>query len=137
MSTSSLLVVDGDCGICTVAGRWIAQRARNVSVVTHIDMDMAPLDKVLYRDDQGRYEGAAAVSRVLKASDVVLLRVAGVVISLPVVSVVARLVYALVARNRSRLSRAFGLRACTIGDKSRVSEPRRSAEASSDAATSV
>lgn len=122
MTPSPLLVFDGDCGICTASARWIRTRASRVSVVSHHEYGVASIDKVLFVDESGRREGADAIAAVLRRCDAARWRVAGSVIGAPIIRVVARVVYRVIASNRTRLSRALGLNACEVqpSDRSAV-----------------
>jgi predicted DCC family thiol-disulfide oxidoreductase YuxK len=62
----------------------------------------------------GRREGADAVSHILRKSDLAVTRVLGTVIGAPIVRVLARAVYFVIAKNRRLISRLFGLKACAL-----------------------
>lgn len=112
----STLVYDGDCGICAASADWVRKRVSAVHVESHHQHQFQSLEKVLLLDGSGRLEGADAVSEVLKRADSRRWRTVGHALGLPVAIHVARGVYAVVARNRTRLSAALGLNACARED---------------------
>lgn len=114
MTANPTLVFDGDCGICTASATWIRRHAGGVDVVTHHEHGVESLDKVWFIDETGRREGADAVSAVLKRCDGAPWRAMGALIGAPGIRIVARGIYWVVARNRTRLSRVLGMKACSI-----------------------
>ena len=118
MSTDSaidnVVVYDGDCGICEWSASWIRRNVPDVNVVSHIEYGLSHLSSVWFVSRQGRREGALAVAAILQLSHRRLVRLVGTVIQLPLIRTVAAVVYALIARNRRRLSRLFRLRACAV-----------------------
>lgn len=109
-----VVVYDGDCGICEWSANWIRRNVPNVDVRSHIEYGVTYLPSVWFVTWAGRIEGAAAVSAILGRSTVRTARVAGTIIGLPVVRVVARGAYFVIARNRRHISRLFGLKACSL-----------------------
>ena len=109
-----VVVYDGDCGICEASARWILAHATVLDVVSHHQYGLAHIGSVWFVTDNGRLEGAAAVSAILKSADARAYRAIGVVIGLPGVLFIAGLVYSLVARNRRHISRLLGMNACGL-----------------------
>jgi len=109
-----VVVYDGDCGICEASGRWIIAHIPAVDVVSHHQYGLAYIGSVWFVTDNGRLEGAAAVSAILKSADSLLYRSIGIFIGLPGVLFIAGLVYSLVARNRRHISRLLGMSACGL-----------------------
>ncbi|PHX72840.1 MAG: hypothetical protein CK521_01190 [Acidimicrobium sp.] len=109
-----VVVYDGDCGICEASARWILAHAPSLDVVSHHQYGLTHIGSVWFVTDNGRSEGAAAVSAILKSADARAYRAIGVVIGLPGVLFVAGLVYSLVARNRRHISRLLGMNACGL-----------------------
>lgn len=114
MSETPILVFDGDCGICTASANWVRRRVPSVRVRSHTEHGVDSLDKVWLVEGGSRREGADAVSAVLRLADRAPWRVLGAVLALPVVRWIARGAYWVIARNRTRLSRLFGLKACAL-----------------------
>jgi predicted DCC family thiol-disulfide oxidoreductase YuxK len=109
-----VVVYDGDCGICEASARWILAHAPSLDVVSHHQYGLTHIGSVWFVTDNGRLEGASAVSAILKSADARAYRVIGVAIGLPGVLFVAGLVYSLVARNRRHISRLLGMNACGL-----------------------
>lgn len=131
----AVLVYDGDCGICTRWAGWVDRECEGVDVVDHASHGLASIERVLWIDGTRRAEGAAAVSAVLARSRRRRHRALGRIASARGIDVVAGIVYGVVARHRSRLSRWFGEPACAIGARPGVSGSRDSGEASVGGAT--
>ena len=109
-----VVVYDGDCGICEASGRWIIAHIPAVDVVSHHQYGLTHIGSVWFVTDNGRLEGAIAISAILKLADARVYRAICVVIWLPGVLFVAGLVYSLVARNRRHISRLLGMNACGL-----------------------
>ena len=109
-----VVVYDGDCGICEASARWIIAHIPSVDVVSHHQYGLAHIGSVWFVSDAGRFEGAMAVSAILKSANSGTYRAIGVVIGLPVVRSIAAVVYSLVARNRRHISRLLGMNACGL-----------------------
>jgi predicted DCC family thiol-disulfide oxidoreductase YuxK len=109
-----VVVYDGDCGICEASARWILAHVPAVDVVSHHQYGLTHIGSVWFVTDNGRLEGARAVSAILKSADSRLYGTIGVVIGLPGVFFIAGLVYSLVARNRRHISRLLGMNACGL-----------------------
>lgn len=112
--SNAVVVYDGDCGICEASSRWITKHVPKVEVVSHYAYGLSSIGAVWFVTDDGRLEGAAAVSAILKRAESRLFRLLGVFIALPVMGVLAQLVYLAVAHNRSRISRLIGVKACGL-----------------------
>lgn len=108
------VVYDGDCGICTWSAQWIVRHVSCVKVASHTDFGLESIDAVLFVTGDSRYEGAVAVSEVLSHADQRRWRALGAVMSWPLIRTCARAVYVVVARNRARISRLFGMTACAL-----------------------
>lgn len=109
-----VVVYDGDCGICEWSATWIRRNVPNVQVVTHSAYGVTYLPAVWFISIDGRREGARAVAEILQRSQVRVARIVGTVIALPVIRIVAAGAYEVIAKNRSRLSRLFRLKACAL-----------------------
>lgn len=114
MGDAPTLVFDGDCGICTASADWVRRRVPSVTVRSHYEHGVDRLEKVWLVEGPGRREGADAVAAVLRRAEPRVWRIVGVLLALPVVHWVARGAYWVVARNRTRLSRLLGLKACAV-----------------------
>lgn len=115
--SADIVVYDGDCGICEWSAQWIKRNVPGVDVVSHRDYGVSYLSSVWFITWSGRFEGAAAVSEILKRSRVKRYQLCGTLIGLPVVRVVASVVYFVIAKNRRTISRLFGLKACALPNK--------------------
>jgi predicted DCC family thiol-disulfide oxidoreductase YuxK len=109
-----VVVYDGDCGICEASARWILAHVPSLDVVSHHQYGLTHIGSVWFVTDNGRLEGAAAVSAILKSATSGVYRAIGVAIGLPGVLFIAGLVYSLVARNRRHISRLLGMNACGL-----------------------
>lgn len=110
----STLVYDGDCGICERSADFARRRSRSLIVRDHRSHGLDRIDAVIFTDGTRESTGAPAVAAALATFDARRWRILGRVIDAPLVRVLARWVYALVARNRSRISRLLGVRACGL-----------------------
>ncbi|HLP22987.1 MAG TPA: DUF393 domain-containing protein [Microbacteriaceae bacterium] len=106
------LIYDGDCGVCTVAADWVRHRLRaatDVIASQRIDPGAFGLsvrdvaERVWLVTDSGRYGGHEAVAELLRLQPEPAWRVLGSVMRIPPISWLARLTYAVVARNRHRI----------------------------------
>jgi predicted DCC family thiol-disulfide oxidoreductase YuxK len=111
---AGVVVYDGDCGICEASAGFIRRHISQVDVMSHREYGVSSLDSVWFVTFNGRYEGPVAVSRILRFSEKRVLRLCGTFIALPIIRIVARVVYFVVAKNRRRISRVFGLKACSV-----------------------
>lgn len=111
---TDVVVYDGDCGICEWSATWIRRNVPGVTVVSHREYGVSYLPSVWFITWAGRFEGAAAVSEILKRSRIKGTRLLGRFIGLPVIRVIAAGVYFLIAKNRRLISKLFGLRACSV-----------------------
>ncbi len=121
------LLFDGDCGICSYAAETAAQldTQRRFVIKPYQSVAEAELQRfgLSYKDcdskvqvltRRGRaYAGAFAVNYFLWQSIPWRLLVL-LIYAVPVLLVCEIIGYALVARNRQRLSRWFGLKACLL-----------------------
>ena len=111
---AGVVVYDGDCGICEAAARFVRRHISQVDVMSHREYGVSSLDSVWFVTFNGRYEGHVAVSRILRLSEKKILRLCGTIVALPVIRIVARASYFVIAKNRRRISRIFGLKACSV-----------------------
>lgn len=111
------VVYDGDCAICEASAGWIKAHVPAVEVVSHHQYGITHIDAVWLVTENSRLEGAQAISAVLKLADSGAYRMVGVFISVPFVSTVAKIVYALIARNRHRISIFLGMNACGLSQR--------------------
>jgi predicted DCC family thiol-disulfide oxidoreductase YuxK len=109
-----VVVYDGDCGICEWSANWIRRNVPNVNVKSHHEYGVSYLPSVWFVTWAGRLEGAEAVSEILLRSTHANGRRLGRLIGAPLVRVVARGVYFVIAKNRRHISRLFGLKACAV-----------------------
>jgi predicted DCC family thiol-disulfide oxidoreductase YuxK len=112
-----VLVYDGDCGICEKSAEWLRKNAPHVLVKSNYEFGINELTSVLLVDRGSQYHGAEAINRVLRTSSTRTHVVMGAFLNAPIIRTVARIVYALIARHRSRISRMLGLTACAIKDQ--------------------
>lgn len=109
-----VVVYDGDCGICEWSANWIRRNVPGVTVLSHFEYGVSYLPSVWFVTWAGRLEGAEAVSAILTRSTHSNGRRLGWLIGLPIVRVVTRGAYFVIAKNRRHLSRLFGLKACAV-----------------------
>jgi predicted DCC family thiol-disulfide oxidoreductase YuxK len=111
---AGVVVYDGDCGICEASARFVRRHISQVDVMSHREYGVSSLDFVWFVTFNGRSEGPVAVSRILRLSEKRVLRLCGTVIALPIIRLIARVVYFVVAKNRRRISRLLGLKTCSV-----------------------
>lgn len=110
----AVLVYDGDCGMCEKCAGWLRSHMPHVQVVSHHAYGVKDLSAVLLVEGDIHYEGASAIARMLTTSTLRRYRFLGRVMSLVGIRSIAQVVYSMVARNRSRISRMLGLTACAV-----------------------
>ncbi len=111
MSTTPVLIYDGDCGFCTRSVRLVERIPVRVRITPWQTTDLAALGttraraerEVVWVGTDGRVSGGAAAVADLLRSARFPFSLAGRVLALPVVRTLAALVYRAVAANRSRL----------------------------------
>lgn len=130
------LVYDGGCGICSLCARWVDRNCPGVATVSHRERGMDSIDKVMWRDGSVQRDGARAVAAVLRRARHRRHRALGSFVDFLPVRPVSAVVYALVARNRTRISRLVGATACDVPGMT-VSASRDSEGASDDDATNA
>lgn len=122
-----LLLFDGDCGICTWCAEWVKVRdgGRRFEVKPYYEVPEAELEPYAVTWDdctravhlitaEGRvWRGAFAVNATLWRMRGWRWLVPPLYILFPLLLVEAG-VYALVAKNRHRISAAFGMNACRV-----------------------
>lgn len=112
--TENTVVYDGDCGICEASAGWIIKHVPDVKVQSHREYGLAEISSVWFIYNGQKITGAPAIARILRLSDIAVVRVFGRLLQLPLIRLAARVVYAIVARNRRHLSKLFGLKACGL-----------------------
>ena len=112
--SADVVVYEGDCGICEWSAMWIRRNVPGVKVVSHREYGVSYLSSVWFVTWAGRFEGAIAVSEILKRSHLKKFRTIGLFIGAPVIKTIAKGVYFVIAKNRRRISKLFGLRACAV-----------------------
>lgn len=127
------LVFDGDCGFCTTSVQWLFEHGRptGVEAVRYQSFDLARrgLDavrarhEVLWVSESEIVGGAAAISRLLSASEPTAWRFGGQLLRTFPISLLGKGVYRVVARNRQRLP--GGTDACAIRVTSPAPPPGR------------
>lgn len=105
---------DSDCGMCTAFASW-ATRHTNATLSSIQENEQGlvalgvPAHELLlqaYADSDGTLlRGSRAVMALFAQSRLPIVRLAGRIMDLPVLRGAAAIVYRLVAKNRSRLSR--------------------------------
>lgn len=108
------VVYDGDCGICEASASWIIRHVPTADVQSHRQFGVEELSSVWCIEDGNRTIGAHAVSRILQRADSWYLRLIGQLLYAPIIRYVSIGVYWCVARNRRRISRMVGLKACGL-----------------------
>jgi predicted DCC family thiol-disulfide oxidoreductase YuxK len=115
---AALVLYDADCGICGRLAAWLSERGIRVSPIRSAVGDHELRDLTRTRreatvhvvDDRGRRRsGSDALPPILRS----LPRLGWAARLVEAAPVPSRLGYAIVARNRRRLSRLAGLRGCT------------------------
>lgn len=109
-----MVVYDGDCGICEKCAVLMRRWAPQLNVQSHYEYGLHEINAVLFISDGTQLSGAPAVSRILRVCRSRSLQLIGHVMRFYGVRTIAAVVYSLVARNRARISRLFGLNACGI-----------------------
>ncbi|MEM7142462.1 MAG: DUF393 domain-containing protein [Actinomycetota bacterium] len=103
-----MLVFDGDCGFCTSSARWIERRLPDdIAVVPWQSLDLVELGlteeqvttAAYWIDHTGAHRGHRGIGRSLIAAGGGW-KVAGWTIIIPPVSLLARPIYAVIAKNR-------------------------------------
>lgn len=112
--TNAVLVYDGDCGMCEKCAGWIRAHMTHVQVVSHHVHGVKDLSAVLLVEGDAHHEGADAIARMLITSPLRRYALIGHIMNTVGIRSIARVVYSLVARNRSRISRMLGLTACAV-----------------------
>jgi predicted DCC family thiol-disulfide oxidoreductase YuxK len=108
-----ILHYDDDCGLCTHSVRWLARRSRGVEY-RKLSTGIGEQESVVLElDDGSELCGAPAVAAVLRRCGRAWQAIGGLML-LPGVAHLAAVLYRLVARNRSRISRALGWGVCEI-----------------------
>lgn len=107
-----LLVVDGDCGFCLTSVRWIKRNMiKNLEFEMYQRLELGKFGlseeecqkQVQYVYDSKIYAGAEAYAKLFSNSNNVGLRLLGLLMRTPIISQVTKLVYQLIAANRSKL----------------------------------
>lgn len=123
-----LVLYDADCGICSRSARLLRRldRGRRLRLLPLQDageiVDAPPMellrDAIHVRDRDGQWSIAGA-AWIRIAEEVPLLRPLAVVARVSAIRIGIELVYAMVARNRHRLSPLLGDQACAVRSRTR------------------
>lgn len=107
------LIFDGDCGFCSTVANWLNARFRYpVAVVPYQWVDLTVFNLTLEEAaaavryltaDGTMLSGAAAIAAALKACRNPLLRLAGLILGLKILTPITNPGYRLLARYRHRL----------------------------------
>lgn len=124
-ANKQLLIFDGDCAICSTSARLLKRITKgriSIKPYQHLDLEKYGLTAeltskaVYYISNEKRYVAAEAMGRVLIDSKTIWV-VAGAFIQLPLVKILAKKVYYLIAANRHRLP--GGTPECQLTDEER------------------
>ena len=108
-----ILHYDDDCGLCTHSVRWLAARTTGVAYVKLSD-GLGEQSAVLLETSEREWlRGADAISEVLRQCGMPW-RALGSSMAAPGVNQISALLYRLVARHRSSISRTLGWGVCDI-----------------------
>lgn len=124
-----LLIFDGDCGICTYTAEFIEKRVDNNSLdikpyqvlalkKIHNDLgeDMTSKSVYFYQNSNKQiYSKSKAVFLALKKMNG-LYKIMGYLLDNPLFVFIFNPIYNIVARNRTKISKMFGLNACNISN---------------------
>ena len=122
---NQLLIFDGDCAICSTSARLLKKITKcriAIKPYQHLDLEKYELSSeltskaVYYISGSKRYVAAEAMGRVLIDSKTIW-AVAGAFIQLPLVKILAKKVYYIIAANRHRLP--GGTPECQLTDEER------------------
>ncbi|MFM9121708.1 MAG: thiol-disulfide oxidoreductase DCC family protein [Actinomycetota bacterium] len=124
VSSSPVLVWDGDCAFCARCVRFIERRIKtDARIVAHQKADLAALGLTTKQcqaalqwvgADRTIRQGSRAVAALLRSSSFAW-GILGVAIDLPVVRVVSSAIYKLIANNRQHLP--GGTEACALDQR--------------------
>lgn len=122
---NQLLIFDGDCAICSTSARLLKKITKgriSIKPYQHLELEQYGLTSeltskaVYYISGEKRYIAAEAMGQVLIDSKTIW-AVAGAFIKLPLVKILAKKVYYLIAANRHRLP--GGTPECQLTDEER------------------
>ena len=116
----SLLVTDGDCQFCQLAASWLAKnfpgdwinQPSQKSDLSQLGLTKAQVDKQVWylTYSEGNWQksgGAKAIAKLLLDQPKRYIKPFALLILTPGISVIAQLIYLLVAKNRSKLMWVF------------------------------
>ena len=122
---NKLVIFDGDCGICTKTAEWIEQKDKDDKLTVKpfqiLDLDKYDLEleqvqtSVYFISEGKKFRKARAVYEILKQLPG-FWGFLGTAASNSFIAWISNPFYVLIARNRTKVSRIFGLDACKIED---------------------
>jgi predicted DCC family thiol-disulfide oxidoreductase YuxK len=124
-----ILIFDGDCGICTYTAEFIEKRVDKNSLdikpyqvlalkKIHNDLDEEMTSKSVYfyqNSNKQIYSKSKAIFLALKKMNGVY-KVMGYLLDNPLFVFIFNPIYNIIARNRTRISKMYGLNACNISN---------------------
>lgn len=120
-----LVIFDGDCGICTKTAEWIEKKDKKNKLIVKpfqiLDLGKYGLDlekvrmSVYFIKDGQKFNKARAVYEIFKQLPG-FWGFFGFVTSNALIAGISDPFYKLIAKNRTKVSRMFGLDACKLGD---------------------
>ncbi len=124
---SDLLIFDGDCGICTTTAEYIKKRSNESFIKVkpyqvlnlneiHNELNAVKTSKSVYFYEVNTsriYSKSKAVFMALKKMNGVY-KVMGYLLDNPLFVFISNPIYNLIAKNRTKISKLFGLNACKI-----------------------
>lgn len=120
-----LVIFDGDCGICTKTAEWIERKDKKERLTVKpfqiLDLDKYDLEleqvqsSVYFINEGKKIDKARAVYEILKQLTG-FWGFLGAAASNSFIAWFSNPFYVLIARNRTKVSRMFGLDACKISD---------------------
>ena len=124
-----ILIFDGDCGICIFTAEFIKKRVHKYSleikpyqildlknIHSDLDEDMTSKSVYFYKNNKKQiYSKSKAVFLALKKMNG-LYKIMGYLLDNPLFVFIFNPIYNIVARNRTKISKMFGLNACNISN---------------------
>jgi predicted DCC family thiol-disulfide oxidoreductase YuxK len=124
---SNLLIFDGDCGICTTTAEFIKKRSNESSLMVrpyqilnlseiHKDLtsEKTSISVYFYQDNTSVvFSKSKAVFMALKQMNSIY-KVMGYLLDNPFFVFISNPIYDIIAKNRTKISKFFGLNACKI-----------------------
>jgi predicted DCC family thiol-disulfide oxidoreductase YuxK len=124
-----ILIFDGDCGICTFTAEFIKKRVDKISleikpyqvldlknIHSELDEDMTSKSVYFFKNKNNQiYSKSKAVFLALKKMNG-FYKIMGYLLDNPLFVFIFNPIYNIVARNRTKISKMFGLNACNISN---------------------